>query len=259
MKSLERFRHLDPAKACKPCKVHNGGGDIQRTTWAQDNLGPGWQPQAMRSTRTHSTCTSCSCRTCLGVGRGGGAMGRTLGCGSSRRVRLAPPPKGARGVGCTRPVWGAEQLLPVPGVGSSPARVAATGHALDPHPPGSHLAHVPYAPVVGGFSAIPWRTARSMRGCSEGLARALHARRGIIVRVRGSHAPCTLPAPDRHAQRAHAEARGCIKGALVCHAAARLSTEPGQIERVCGRRGEGLYVGAMTHPHAPSTLGARVA
>ena len=52
---------------------------------------------------------------------------------------------------------------------------------------------------------------------------------------------------------------GCIRGALVCHAAARLSTEPGQIERVCGQCGEGLYVGAMTHPHAPSTLGARVA
>ena len=57
----------------------------------------------------------------------------------------------------------------------------------------------------------------SAQGCSERPTRVPCARRGILMCVGGSHAPCAPPAPARHAQRTRAGAQVGSKG-LWCGA-----------------------------------------
>ena len=54
IKLLERGSDILTPQSLQTVQGSQWWGDIQRTNWAQDNLGPGWQPQAMRSTRTRT-------------------------------------------------------------------------------------------------------------------------------------------------------------------------------------------------------------
>ena len=148
---------------------------------------------------------------------------------------------------------------PLPGAGSSWARVAATGRAAAPRPSGVHVALAVGRGRVGLWRAAARHTVRSVQWCSE-RSRACAPCPARDPRVRGRHPrPSCSSRPLAACTSGTRPGSGAPRGALGApHGPPRCSATPARAEHVrTGTRG-GALRGPETHPVTPRMLGARV-
>jgi hypothetical protein len=164
------------------------------------------------------------------------AAGACGWCGGARSP--APPVRGA-----ARRLGGRTRVSPLPVAGSSWPRVAASGRAAAPRPPGAHVALTVGRGRLGPRRAAARHTVRSVQGCSE-RPRACAPCPARDPRERGRQPrPSCSSRPLAACTSGTCPGSGAPRGVRVHRTARGGAARPPRRRSTCAPgRGEGLYV-----------------